>query len=197
VSLGALAGGLSRTASGALARLQEIVAALPQPLATAFALTFGGLRGALLLGLLRALEIASVLGGRLTERRLDEAMEPPSGGGTPLAPYLRRLVPHAMRATAVTIALSVPWVLALEGASAALHATGRPSLASLDTLGGGSATGALVLTALIGLAPLLLANLLTPTEASGEAAGHTVVLALRRKLPSSTDPPPPSPEEPT
>lgn len=182
--LGLLAGGISRTAGGALARLQEIVAALPQPITAAFALSFGGVRGALLLGLLRGLEVASVLGGRLTERRLDEGMEPPSGGGTPLAPYLKRLFPHAVRATAVALALSVPWVLGMEGAAWALYPTARPSLAALA---GAGATSALLLACALGVAPLLLAMFLAPSEASGETPGAPVVLALRRKLRSATD----------
>lgn len=184
---GALAGGLSRTAAGALARLHEIVAALPQPLATAFALSFGGVRGALLLGVLRGLDVAGMLGGKLNERRLDEGMEPPSGGGTPLAPYLRRLFPHAVRPTAIGVALTVPWVLGLEAAAAALLPSGRPSLATLGALGGPSATAALALATLLGLAPLLLASLLTPTELNDETPGPTVALALRPKLPSATE----------
>jgi peptide/nickel transport system permease protein len=196
LTLGILAGGISRTASGLLARLQEIVFALPQPLAAAFALTFGGVRGALLLGLLRGLEVAAVLGRRLTERRLDETMESPSGG-TPLAPYLRRLFPHAVRATAVALALSVPWVLGMEGASEALHATGRPSLAVLGAHDGASATSALLLCALIGGAPLLFARWLTPSESSDEATGPAVVLALRRRAGSSAPPPPDHTDEPT
>jgi hypothetical protein len=185
--LGVLAGGISQTAGGALGRLQEIVAALPQPLTAAFALTFGGFRGALLLGLLRGLDVASVLGGRLNERRLDEAMEPPSAGGAPLAPYLARLLPHAVRATAVMLALSIPWVLGMVGAATVLHRSEGPSLASLVAEGGGAATPALFLAALVGLAPLLLSVWLTPSTSSGETPHATVVLALRRKLSSTTE----------
>jgi peptide/nickel transport system permease protein len=185
--LGVLAGGISQTAAGTLGRLQEIVAGLPQPLTAAFALTFGGLWGALLLGLLRGLDVAALLGGRLNERRLDEAMEQPSGGGTPLAPYLERLLPHAARATAVALALSVPWVLGMAGAAAVLHRAEGPSLAALVAEGGGVATTALLLAALLGLAPLLLASWLTPSEWSGDVPSATVALALRPKRKSTTD----------
>jgi peptide/nickel transport system permease protein len=180
--LGVLAGGISQTVGGTLGRLQEIVAALPQPLTAVFALTFGGFNGALLLGLLRGLDVAAVLGNRLNERRLDEAMEQPSVGGTPLAPYLQRLFPHAVRATAVMLALSIPWTLGMVGAAAALHRPAGLSLASLVAEGDGAATTALFLATLLGLAPLLLASWLTPSESSGETASTTVVLALSRKL---------------
>jgi hypothetical protein len=189
--LGVLAGGISQTVGGTLGRLQEIVAALPQPLTAAFALTFGGFRGALLLGLLRGLDVAGVLGNRLNERRLDEAMEQPSVGGTPLAPYLQRLFPHAVRATAVMLALSIPWMLGMVGAAAVLVRPEGLSLASLVAEGGSAATAALFLATLLGLAPLLLASWLTPSESSGETANTTVVLALRRKVsipPAATTP---------
>jgi peptide/nickel transport system permease protein len=185
--LGVLAGGISQTVGGTLGRLQEIVAALPQPLTAAFALTFGGFWGALLLGLLRGLDVAGVLGARLNERRLDEAIEQPSAGGTPLAPYLQRLFPFAVRATLVMLALSIPWVLGMAGVAAVLHRSEGPSLASLVAEGGGAATTALFLASLLGLAPLLLASWLTPSEVSGETSSATVVLALRRKLSGPTE----------
>jgi hypothetical protein len=87
----------------------------------------------------------------------------------------------------VALSLSVPWVLGMVGAAAVLHRPQGPSLASLVVGGGGSATTALLLATLLGLLPLLLAYWLTPSESSGETPSATVVLALRRKLPSTTD----------
>jgi hypothetical protein len=197
LALGVLAGGASRTAGNVLARLQEIVAAVPQPLTAAFALTFGGLRGAALLGLLRGVDVALVLCRRLTERRLDEGMEAPSGGGTPLAPYLTRLFPHAIKPTTVAVALTIPWVLGLEGAAAALLPPARRSLASLAAFDGGFDGAALLVMFLLGVAPLLLAAWLTPSETNGETPGAHVVLALRRRRSGAGDsePPPSSPPE--
>jgi hypothetical protein len=85
----------------------------------------------------------------------------------------------------------------MEGAAAALHPPSRPSLASFAALGAPAAVPALLLACLLGVLPLLLAGWLTPGEANSETPSSHVVLALRRKLPSSTDTGTSTPDEPT
>jgi len=191
VAVGVLAGGLSRTASAVLARGREIAGAMPQPLVTCVALTFGGLIGAALIAVLRAAEVAQSLSRRLTERRLEEGLSAPSVGGTPLAPYLRRLLPDAVRATAVTLALSVPWALGLEAAARALHGATAPSLLALGAgPPGGETLGVTVLLflGLLGASVLALALELSTREAFGETPSSNVVLALKRRAGGASSP---------
>jgi hypothetical protein len=196
VALGVLAGGLSRTVAGLVARSREALAALPQPFIASAALTFGGAFAAGLLALLRSVDVADALSRRLTERRLHEGMDPPSAGGTPLMPYLRRVARHAVRVTAVTVALSVPWVLSLEAAARALQpspTTSLVTLASDPSAPFAAETLALLFLGALGCSLLVLALEMSPRELSAETPGSTVVLALKRRARSSR--PPARPEE--
>jgi len=191
ISFGILAGGLSRTASAVLARGREIAGAMPQPFVTCAALTFGGLVGAALIAVVRAAEVAHSLSRRLNERRLEEGLSAPSVGGTPLAPYLRRLLPDSIRATAVTLALSVPWAFGLEAAARALHRAPAASLLALGAAPAGEGTlGVAVLLFLgaLGASVLGLAVELSPREAFGETPSSNVVLALKRRAGSASSP---------
>jgi hypothetical protein len=188
---GVLAGGLSRTADVALARSREVIGAMPQPLVTCAALTLGPITGAASIALLRSVEVADTLSRKLNERRMTERLEAPSRGGTPLAPYLTRVFPYATRATAVTLALSVPWILGLEAAARALYAVPLPSLvavsaqgATVDTIG----TAVLLFVAALGASVLLFAIELTPREVAVETPTANVVFALKRRVGSASSP---------
>ncbi len=186
-ALGLLAGGVSRTAHGLLVRARELLGALPEPLVACAALSFGGPLGAIGLGLLRAFDVAEVLSQRLNEQRVEEALEPPSGGGAPLSPYLRRVLPHAARATAVSVALSIPWLSSVWIAGAAIADPLRPGAWSLAAPALCSSQFSWAAFTLLGAAALVLASELSPRSGAVEADSTVVVLALKRRVSSPDD----------
>jgi hypothetical protein len=187
--LGVLAGGISRGADALLSRLVEVSSALPQPLVACALFTFGTLSGALLLGGLRGVEVAHLLRLRLLERRAVEALEPPSLGHAPLAPYLKRVLPLAVAPAATSLALTGAWFAALEGAGARLGAPVTPSLSALATSPGALGLGALVLVSTLTAALCLLVRDVSPREHDELPPGSPLVLPLRRRIDSARPPP--------
>jgi ABC-type dipeptide/oligopeptide/nickel transport system permease subunit len=186
LTLGLLAGGLSRSADALLARCVELAAVLPQPFLAATCFLLGSLPGALALGALRGVEIAHVIRNRLREQRGSGDREPASFGRAPIAPYVRRFLPAALAPFATTLVLSVPWIFALDAACASIGATSGGTLASVAV----SSLPSLAGVALLGLGLAVLARELTPHEYVGETPGARVVLALKRRTGRSSFPPP-------
>ncbi len=193
LSLGVLAGGISRAADLLLSRLVEVSSALPQPLVACALFTFGTLSGALLLGGLRGVEVGQLLRLRLRERRAVEDLEPPGLGHAPLAPYLKRVLPLAVGPAGVSLALTGAWFAALEGAGARLGARATPSLSALATSPGALGLTALALLSLFTAALCMLARDVSPREQDEATPASPLVLPLRRRI-DSTRPPAAAPD---
>ncbi len=184
LTLGVLAGGISRAADILLSRLLDLTYALPQPLFACAMFTFGGLVAALLLGGLRGIEIAHSLRVHLIARRDAEQLEPPGLGHAPISPYLRRVLPAAVGPAALSLALTAAWLPALEGACAELGAPTSASLAALSVVPGALGLAAFALLALLTATLCLLARDISPRELSEETPGSPLVLPLRRRIDS-------------
>jgi hypothetical protein len=111
-------------------------------------------------------------------------MEPDSLRNAPLAPYVRRLLPAALAPFMTMLALSVPWLFALEAASASLGERTAGTFASSAI----ASTPALLAVSAISLGLIVLSRELTPREHVG-----TPVLALNRRIGTSSFPPPADP----
>jgi len=192
LTLGVLAGGISRAADILLSRLVDLTHALPQPLFACATFTFGALVGALLLGGLRGIEIAHSLRLHLVARRDAEQLEPPGLGHAPISPYLRRVLPAAVGPAALSLALTAAWLPALEGAGAELGAPTSASLGALSVMPGGLGLAAFALLALLTATLCLLARDISPRELGEETPGSPLVLPLRRRI-DSVRPPRPAP----
>jgi hypothetical protein len=182
--LGVLAGGISRTAETFLARTGELYLALPQPLVAGSAFVLGGALGPALVGALRGIEVALVLKARITDQRAWGDFEPPSLGRSPLSPYLRRVLPHAIAPVSTLLALTGAWVAALEGSFQALRATLAPSLGTLSVAAGGVGVIAWLVVAVLVSALCWLVRDLAPRTEAYETPGPPVVLPLKRRIDS-------------
>jgi hypothetical protein len=191
--LGLLAGGISRAAGTFLSRANEITCALPQPLITCAAFSFGAVTGAALLGVLRGVEVGHWLRVHITERRVAEEVEPPSLGRAPFSPYFKRVLPAAIGPSALSLALTLPWLAALEGAGAELGAPTSNSLSALAMGPGATGLAALALLALLAGSFAWLVRDVSPRPSDDETPGAPVVLALKRRV-DSVRPPKSEPE---
>jgi len=182
--LGVLAGGISRSAGTFLARTGELYLALPQPLVAGSALVLGGALGPALVGALRGIEVALVLKSRVADHRALADFDPPSLGRSPLSPYLRRVLPHAIAPVATLLALTGAWVAALEGSFQTVGAALPSSLGTLSVMSGGAG-----LLAWLGVAALVsglcwLVRDVAPRTESFETPEPPVVLPLKRRIDS-------------
>jgi peptide/nickel transport system permease protein len=178
LTLGFLAGMVSRSADVVLARAYEVSTALPKALVTGALLTLGGALGLVLLGILRGVEIAFLFRTRLAEGRQVLDLEPISLGRTPILPHLSRLLPAAARQPLSSLFLTGSWLFGLELAAFAL---GVPPPLALTPLGSPGPAGSFAAAAVTFSAAGLFA-LLAGASSEDDATGAPVVLALNRRV---------------
>jgi hypothetical protein len=184
LTLGFVAGMVSRSADVILARAYEVKSALPAALVTGALLTLGGGLGLVLLGIVRGVELAFLFRTRLAEGRQVLELEPISLGRTPLLPHLSRLLPAAARQPLSSLFLTGSWLFGLELAAFALGAPPPAALAPLrDPFGpAGSFAAAAVTVVAAGLFALL-------AHADGDDEAPPV-LALNRRVDRDSSTPP-------
>jgi hypothetical protein len=179
LTLGFLAGLVSRSADVVLARAYEVSSALPIALVAGALFTLGGVLAPVLIGALRGVETAFLFRTRLSEGRRALDLEPISLGRTPIVPQLSRLLPAAARQPLSNLFLTSGWVVGLELSATALGATPPPALAPLTEPAGPAGTFLVLAVTVLGasLFALLAAE---PTE--DDMPGGPVVLHLKRRV---------------
>ena len=178
LTLGFLAGVVARSADVILARAYEVSSALPTALVTGALLTVGGTLGAVLLGILRGVEIAFLFRTRLAEGRQVLELEPISLGRTPILPHLSRLLPAAARQPLSSLFLTGSWLFGLELAAFAL---GSPPPAALAPFGNPGPAGSFAAAAVTVVGAGLFA-LLAGESSDDDPSDAPVVLALNRRV---------------
>jgi ABC-type dipeptide/oligopeptide/nickel transport system permease subunit len=179
LTLGFLAGLVSRSADVVLARAYEVSSALPIALVAGALFTLGGVLAPVLIGALRGVETAFLFRTRLSEGRRALDLAPISLGRTPIVPQLSRLLPAAARQPLSNLFLTSGWVVGLELSATALGATPPPALAPLTEPAGPAGTFLVLAVTVLGasLFALLAAE---PTE--DDMPGGPVVLHLKRRV---------------
>ena len=179
LTLGFLAGMVSRSADVVLARAYELNSALPTVLVAGALMTLGGTLGAILFGVLRGVEIAFLFRTRLAEGRQALGLEPISLGRTPILPHLSRLLPAAARQPLSSLFLTGSWLLSLGFSAVALGAPAPPVLSPLATPFGPAGSFAAVALSAIGAA---LFALLAEERSDDDTPGAPLVLPLNRRV---------------
>ena len=185
LTLGFLAGMVSRSADVVLARAYEVSSALPTALVAAAALTLGGALGPGLVGALRGIEVAFLFRTRLAEGRQALELEPISLGRTPIVPHLTRLLPAAARQPLSSLFLTGGWLFSLEIAAFALGVRPPPGLSPFSTPTGPAGSFVALAVTVIGAG---LFALLASEPADDDTPGAPVVLALKRRVDRESSP---------
>jgi hypothetical protein len=154
LTLGFLAGLVSRSADVVLARAYEVSSALPIALVAGALFTLGGVLAPVLIGALRGVETAFLFRTRLSEGRRALDLEPISLGRTPIVPQLSRLLPAAARQPLSNLFLTSGWVVGLELSATALGATPPPPHAPRTPPPGPAGTVLVVALAVLGASRL-------------------------------------------
>jgi ABC-type dipeptide/oligopeptide/nickel transport system permease subunit len=133
--LGFLAGSGVRATDTLLCRAVEVAAALPAALFAASVLRASGrfYVAAAALGLLKAIEFAWLLRGRLAHERERLRLADQSKVRLPLSAYYRQALPHALGPSLVSLALTPVWVSIVDIAAVAVAAAPISNRVSLGT----------------------------------------------------------------
>jgi hypothetical protein len=185
LTLGFVAGMVSRSADVVLARAYEVSSALPSALVAGALLTLGGALGPVLFGVLRGIDAAFLFRTRLSEGRQALELEPISLGRTPILPHLSRLLPAAARQPLACLFTTGGWLFALGVSAAAL---GVPPPGALAPIAGPTGPGGSFAAALVTLSGAALFALLVSEQGDDESPGAPVVLSLSRRRDSSPNP---------
>jgi hypothetical protein len=182
LTLGFVAGMVSRSADVVLARAYEVSSALPSALVAGALLTLGGALGPVLFGVLRGIDGAFLFRTRLAEGRQALELEPISLGRTPILPHLSRLLPAAARQPLSCLFTTGGWLFALEVSAVALGLPPPRELAPIVEPSGPAGSFAAALVTLAGAA---LFALLVSEQGDDDTPGSPVVLSLSRRRDSS------------